>query len=229
MHSRGVRRLGLVVGAVLVVTGVAACGSGSGKKAPQTSGVAWSTVQSTGDAHGIAALVAEAQREGQLTVIGLPTAGTSFARLEAGFTAKYGIKVNALSPTASSQQQIEAVTSPPSRDTTPDVVNLDKASAYAHASLFAPYKVSGWADIPDSVKAADGTVYDLSLTCQDFQAVSRTAPHPAAARLWEEFLFSDAGQNVYLEGGGRPARTQAMTAAGTLEDVSGTAPSGSTC
>ena len=30
------------------------------------------------------------------------------------------------------------------------------------------------------------------------------APHPAAARLWEEFLYSAEGQNLWLQGGARP-------------------------
>src|SRR5262249_54129857 len=30
------------------------------------------------------------------------------------------------------------------------------------------------------------------------QAISKTAPHPAAARLWEEYLYSDEGQNLWL-------------------------------
>jgi putative spermidine/putrescine transport system substrate-binding protein len=38
------------------------------------------------------------------------------------------------------------------------------------------------------------------------QAVSATAPHPWAARLWEEFLFSDQGQILYLKGFTHPAR-----------------------
>jgi putative spermidine/putrescine transport system substrate-binding protein len=36
------------------------------------------------------------------------------------------------------------------------------------------------------------------------QAISATAPHPAAARLWEEYLYSTAGQNLWLEGAARP-------------------------
>lgn len=32
------------------------------------------------------------------------------------------------------------------------------------------------------------------------QAISAFAPHPNAAKLWEEYLFSDAGQNLWLEG-----------------------------
>ncbi|QEO09568.1 ABC transporter substrate-binding protein [Protaetiibacter larvae] len=49
------------------------------------------------------------------------------------------------------------------------------------------------------------------------QAVNKNAPHPAAARLWQEFLYSDEGQNLWLKGGARPARMEAMTAAGTID------------
>jgi putative spermidine/putrescine transport system substrate-binding protein len=38
------------------------------------------------------------------------------------------------------------------------------------------------------------------------QAVSAYAPHPNAARLWEEFLYSDQGQIIWLKGGAHPAR-----------------------
>jgi putative spermidine/putrescine transport system substrate-binding protein len=47
------------------------------------------------------------------------------------------------------------------------------------------------------------------------QAVSKYAPHPAAARLWEEFLYSTQGQNIWLEGGARPIELPAMAKAGT--------------
>ncbi len=38
------------------------------------------------------------------------------------------------------------------------------------------------------------------------QAINATAPHPWAARLWEEFLFSDQGQLLWLKGYAHPAR-----------------------
>ena len=38
------------------------------------------------------------------------------------------------------------------------------------------------------------------------QAINATAPHPWAARLWEEFLFSDQGQIIWLKGFSHPAR-----------------------
>jgi putative spermidine/putrescine transport system substrate-binding protein len=49
------------------------------------------------------------------------------------------------------------------------------------------------------------------------QAVSVDAPHPAAARLWQEFLYSDEGQNLWLKGAARPVRTEAMQKAGTID------------
>jgi putative spermidine/putrescine transport system substrate-binding protein len=49
------------------------------------------------------------------------------------------------------------------------------------------------------------------------QAINKAAPHPAAARLWEEFLYSDQGQNLWLKGGARPVRMAAMTSAGTID------------
>jgi putative spermidine/putrescine transport system substrate-binding protein len=51
------------------------------------------------------------------------------------------------------------------------------------------------------------------------QAINKNAPHPAAARLWEELLYSQAangGQNLWLEGGARPVEQAAMTANGSV-------------
>jgi putative spermidine/putrescine transport system substrate-binding protein len=50
------------------------------------------------------------------------------------------------------------------------------------------------------------------------QAISAFAPHPAAARLWQEFLFSDEGQNIWLGGGARPVRLPVMEEAGTADE-----------
>jgi len=51
------------------------------------------------------------------------------------------------------------------------------------------------------------------------QAISKFAPHPAAARLWEEFLYSDQGQNIWLKGLSRPVRLDAMTKAKTVDET----------
>ena len=44
------------------------------------------------------------------------------------------------------------------------------------------------------------------------QAINATAPHPNAARLWEEFLYSDQGQIIWLKGGAHPARFNDLVA-----------------
>lgn len=49
-----------------------------------------------------------------------------------------------------------------------------------------------------------------------YQAINAAAPHPAAARLWQEFLYSDEGQNLFAQGGVRPVRADHMISAGTL-------------
>ena len=51
------------------------------------------------------------------------------------------------------------------------------------------------------------------------QATSKFAPHPAAARLWEEFLYSDEGQNIWLKGLSRPVRLDTMKKAGTADQA----------
>jgi putative spermidine/putrescine transport system substrate-binding protein len=49
------------------------------------------------------------------------------------------------------------------------------------------------------------------------QAISAYAPHPNAAKLWMEFLYSDQGQNIWLKGYCNPIRYDAMVKAGTVD------------
>jgi len=51
---------------------------------------------------------------------------------------------------------------------------------------------------------------DASYAAFYAQAISAKAPHPAAARLWLEYLYSSTGQNLWLKGLGRPVELQAM-------------------
>jgi putative spermidine/putrescine transport system substrate-binding protein len=43
------------------------------------------------------------------------------------------------------------------------------------------------------------------------------APNPAAARLWEEYLYSPEVQNLYLAAGAYPAMLPAMKKDGTVD------------
>jgi putative spermidine/putrescine transport system substrate-binding protein len=52
-----------------------------------------------------------------------------------------------------------------------------------------------------------------------YQAINSDAPHPAAARLWQEYLYSDEGQNLWLGGGARPVRAEAMVKSGSIDQA----------
>lgn len=48
------------------------------------------------------------------------------------------------------------------------------------------------------------------------QAISAFAPHPNAAKLWMEFLYSDEGQNIWLKGYCHPIRFNDMAERGVI-------------
>lgn len=49
------------------------------------------------------------------------------------------------------------------------------------------------------------------------QAINVDAPHPAAARLWEEYLYTADAQNLWLKGGASPVLLDAMKSDGTVD------------
>ncbi|MGA4877132.1 ABC transporter substrate-binding protein [Streptomyces lydicamycinicus] len=59
--------------------------------------------------------------------------------------------------------------------------------------------------------------FDGSFSQYYAQAINKDAPHPAAARLWEEYLFSPEGQNLRLVDYARPVLMAAMAKNGTLD------------
>ncbi|WP_374685592.1 ABC transporter substrate-binding protein [Promineifilum sp.] len=50
------------------------------------------------------------------------------------------------------------------------------------------------------------------------QAISAYAPHPNAAKLWMEFLYSDEGQNIWLKGYCHPIRFTDMSERGVIPE-----------
>jgi putative spermidine/putrescine transport system substrate-binding protein len=58
---------------------------------------------------------------------------------------------------------------------------------------------------------------DASFASYYDQAISATAPDPAAARLWEEYLYSTVGQNLWLQGFARPIELPALVQKGTVD------------
>jgi putative spermidine/putrescine transport system substrate-binding protein len=51
------------------------------------------------------------------------------------------------------------------------------------------------------------------------QSINKNAPNPAAARLWEEYIYSPEVQNLYLAAGAYPAQLAAMQKAGTVDSA----------
>lgn len=98
--------------------------------------------------------------------------------------------------------KVDVTTGTISSGETPVVFDWDYLNA-THATTNPAWKV----------KVFDGTGYAGYYN----QAINKDAPHPAAARLWQEFLYSDEVQNLWLKGGARPARMDAMTDAGTID------------
>jgi putative spermidine/putrescine transport system substrate-binding protein len=60
---------------------------------------------------------------------------------------------------------------------------------------------------------------DASYAAYYDQAISKYAPDPAAARLWEEYLYSTVGQNLWLEGEARPIELPTLVADGTVNQA----------
>jgi putative spermidine/putrescine transport system substrate-binding protein len=329
-----------LIALVLLIAGLTSCASPEKKsEGEQTkSGVNAGEATSAADFGGMDGLVEAAKQEGQLNVIALPPDWANYGAIIKAFSDKYGITVNSGQPDAASQDEINAANQQKGKSTAPDVFDLGQAVALANTSMFAPYKVATFNDIPaayadpdgkwvndyggyvsigfDSAKvppvtdvndllkpdysgkvalngdptqagaafsgvlmvalSQGGSVDDIAPGVDFFrklkaagnflpvdptpatiesgqtpvvidwnylnaarsaklpswqvfvpsnavvagyyyQAINKDAPHPAAARLWEEFLYSDQAQNLWLKGGARPVRATAMEKAGTLD------------
>ena len=345
MIIKRARVVGLAAAATVVALSLAACSGGANAANPSSSAANVATATDAKAAGGMNALVAAAKKEGTLNIIATPGDWANYQEIFDGFTKKYGITINPSQDSASSQEEIDAAKKLKGQDTAPDTFDIGSSVAVANTQYFAPYKPTGWADIPASQKevtglwkvgyygvmsvgydankiktppksfddllktpfkgavalngnptqaaaaagavayadlqaggtldnlkpgvdwfaklkkagnwnAADGkpnTIasgetpvlldwsfnqkgYSTSATIKSGgvnwkyivlpgtayvgyynQAINKDAPHPAAARLWEEYLYSDAAQNAWLKGGAYPARVDAMQKAGTLD------------
>lgn len=333
-------RLVAAAASVLLLAGLAACAPPEKETEGEEtqSGVKAGEATSAEDFGGMDALVEAAKKEGQLNVIALPPDWANYGAIIKAFEDKYGIKVNSAQPDAASQDEINAANQQKGKSTAPDVFDLGQAVALANTSMFAPYRVAVFDDIPMAYKDPDGTwvndyggymsigfdsskvppvaeVNDLlkpeysgkvalngdptqagaafsgvlmvalsqggsaddiapgveffrklkeagnflpvdptPATIESgqtpvvidwnylnaaetaklpswqvvvppngvvagyyYQAINKDAPHPAAARLWQEFLYSDEGQNLFATGGVRPVRADGMLRAGTID------------
>lgn len=79
---------------------------------------------------------------------------------------------------------------------------------WSYNNLAAAATVDGW-----EVTTLPGEVYTSFYN----QAISKDAPHPAAARLWQEFIYSAEAQNLFIVGGAYPVTIQTLQDAGTVD------------
>ena len=81
---------------------------------------------------------------------------------------------------------------------------------WSYNSIANDVALAGNPDI-ETVVPADGRLAGVYV-----QGISAYAPHPNAAKLWMEYLYSDEGQLGWAAGFCHPIRFEAMTAAGTV-------------
>jgi putative spermidine/putrescine transport system substrate-binding protein len=320
---------------------VATACSSSGGSSSGASDKKWVTATSLAAGGGMKALIAAAKKEGTLNVVALPANWANYGNIIKQFTALYGIKVTSIQPDDSSAQEITWIQQKKGTSLDADVLDVGTAVAAQYKSLFAPYEVAEWNDIPANLKDPTGLYYgdyggymtvgydstkvgtitslnqllgpkfknsvalngnpteanaalqgvmmaslaeggnpnnigpgvaffhklkaagnfnpvqatpttiksgatpvvinwdylnlasivgqgsnwklfippNATLGAFYDQAINKGAPHPAAARLWEEFLYSQAakgGQNLWLAGGATPIELTTMTSNGTI-------------
>ncbi|TMD17406.1 MAG: ABC transporter substrate-binding protein [Chloroflexi bacterium] len=143
-----IKRLGLLAGALVLLT---ACGGGG-----TTSTVNAATAKSAADVGGMDALIAAAKKEGKLNIIATPPDWANYGAIIDSFKAKYGISIDSANPNGSSQDEINAVKQLGKTSRAPDVLDMGKAVTLANTELYAPYKVQTWNDIPESQKESTG-------------------------------------------------------------------------
>ena len=180
----------LTIGAALMFV-ASACGSSNGSPA------------ASGGAGGASAdLIAKAKAEGALDVIALPDDWCNYKDMKAGFTTKYGIKINDNGPDLGSGDEIEAIKSTKGQTgpAVPDVVDVGIAfgDSSKAAGLFQAYKVSTWDSIDPKLKDPDGFWYGDYFSILTFE-VNKTAV-ANSPKSWADLLKPEYRNQVALAG-----------------------------
>jgi len=143
-----------------------------------------------------------AQSEGTLTTIALPHDWANYGEIIETYKSKYNMKVNELNPDAGSADELEAIRANKESKgpQAPDVVDVGigyTTDAKAEG-LWAAYKVSDFATIPDTLKDPDGTwwaEYYGVLTFEINKDVITEVPQD-----WEDLLNDGYKSKVAMAG-----------------------------
>jgi putative spermidine/putrescine transport system substrate-binding protein len=167
-----------------------------------------------------------AQAEGSLTVIGLTRDRCNYARIIDTFSHTYELVVNELDPSASPSDQVRALKDAVGSSAAPDVVDLSMAAADEAnaAGLLAPFKVSTWETIPDSVKAQDGAWTGNHYGVMSFEVNTQAAP--AVPQAWADLAGPRFKGRIALAGdpqtsseGALAVYAAALANGGSLDDA----------
>lgn len=206
-----------------VLLGLTACSKEEVK--PAAAPVATTASPAAG---GQEALIAAAQKEGELTVIALAHDWVNYGEIISTFSKKYNIKVNELNPDGSSGEELEAIKA--NKDNkgpqAPDVIDVGLSfGPQAKADgLIQPYKVSTWDSIPNDLKDPDGFWYGDYYGVLAFEvnkSVIKDLP-----KDWADLLKPEYKGKVALSGDPRTANQAIMSVGsaslangGTIENV----------
>ncbi|MFG2142347.1 ABC transporter substrate-binding protein [Streptomyces sp. NPDC048650] len=155
------------------------------------------------------------QYKGQVALNGSPTkSGSAFGAVYAAALARGG-SFDDIQPGTDFFAELKKIGNFTPVDSTPATIEKGRTPI----SIDWDYLNAGYTDEFKS-KGLDWTVAvpsDGKFSQYYSQAINNYAPHPAAARLWQEYLYSAEGQNLRLKGYARPALMAAMKKAGTLD------------
>jgi putative spermidine/putrescine transport system substrate-binding protein len=182
---------------------LAACrGAAIEPAAPTEAPLAEALVATQAPADPGAKLIPAAQNEGTLNLIAVPDWWCNYGEAIETFKAKYGLEVNQLDPTATAEDEFEAIKA--NKDNpgpqSPDVIDVAflNSPSFRSEGLLQPYKVATWKTIPDSAKDPEGYWYGGYYSVLSF--LVNTDVQPDVPQDWIDLLDPKYKGQVALSG-----------------------------
>ncbi len=172
----------------------------------------WATCGDITACGGMDALVAEAQKEGALNLTTILRNWADYGDALDSFKAAFGINIADDNPNGSSAYEINLIKTAPAA-TQPDVVDIgashivDTADS-AGVSIFAPYKVQTWNDIPATWKDSTGLWFG---NYSGQIVIGYNAKNKAAPKSFKDLLNPAFKHSVGIAGDPTGAQESLMT------------------
>lgn len=207
---------------IVAATSAAILVSGLVSTLPAQAAINFCTVQNLKQAGGMDALVKAAKAEKELNVITLPRDWANYGEAIDLFSKAFGIKINSDNPEGSSAYEIQTIkTAPASKQ--PDVVDigisvLPDALGIGRKTLFTPYKVATWNDIPAEWKDENGLWFG---DYYGLMAISYDASLPKAPTSIKALLTDPAFKGAFALSGDPTSSQQALMGLFAIAAASG--------